>query len=266
LNKAKPIILKIGGSVITDKNEELKAKTETIDRLATEIQKAKKDNLVIIHGGGSFGHPRAQQYKIKDGLKEDSQKIGFCETHHVMTVLNGLLMDSLLWHAIPAISFTPSSVIITRNGRIQSLEQTPLTKLLEMNFLPVTYGDTVLDTELGFTILSGDQLASAFAMRFDAERVIIGADVDGIYNADPKVDKTARLLEHLTLEELTKLQNGFGKSTACDVTGGMSGKIAELMPTVEKGIPVTVVNATVPNNVSLALRGENVRGTTISKE
>ena len=38
----KTVILKIGGSVITDKNAELAAKTEIINRLAEEIKKAIK--------------------------------------------------------------------------------------------------------------------------------------------------------------------------------------------------------------------------------
>ena len=114
MNEAKPVILKIGGSAITDKTGELAAKTEIINRLAEEIKRADLDNLIIVHGGGSFGHPTAAKYGIKDGYKEDpTQKLGFAETHHVMTVLNGLVMDALIWHEIPAISIAPSSCIIT---------------------------------------------------------------------------------------------------------------------------------------------------------
>ena len=71
------MILKIGGSVITDKNGELAARTEVINRLAEEIQKAGLKNLIIVHGGGSFGHPTAQKYGIKEGLKNETQHIGF---------------------------------------------------------------------------------------------------------------------------------------------------------------------------------------------
>jgi isopentenyl phosphate kinase len=266
LSKAKPTILKIGGSVITDKREELKARTNVIDRLASEIQRANTNNLVIVHGGGSFGHPIAQRYAIKDGLKEESQKIHFCETHHVMTVLNGLLMDALVWHAVQALSITPSSIIMTKNGRIDSFEETSLKKLLNMGFLPVMYGDAVLDAEIGFTILSGDQLVAALATRLNAERIIMGTDVDGLYSADPKVEKTASMLENLTLEELAKLQSKFSKSTAVDVTGGMFGKIAELLPALEHGVSVTVLNAAEPDRVYRALVGERVKGTLVRKE
>lgn len=266
LSVLKPIILKIGGSVITDKGEELAARMQDMNRLAEEIREANVQNLIIIHGGGSFGHPLAQQYAINSGFKEENQRIGFAETHHVMTVLNGLFMDALIWRNVPAVSITPSSCIITRNGRIQCFEDAPLKALLKMGFLPVLYGDAVLDTELGFAILSGDQLVSNIATRFDAKRIIIGVDVDGLYDADPKVEKTAKMFKHLTLKELKRLQDKLGKPTACDVTGGMFGKIIELLPAIEHGIPITVVNATKPNYIYKALKGEIVEGTLIEKE
>ena len=259
-------ILKIGGSVITDKNGELAPRTQEINRLAEELQRANVPNLVIVHGGGSFGHPVAEKYGIKDGFKEASQIIGFAETHHVMTVLNGLFMDALVWHNVPAVSITPSSCIITKKGRIERFEETQLRTLLNMSFLPVTYGDAVLDTELGFTILSGDQLVSYLATRFNALRIIMGADVDGLYDADPKVNKNAKMFNHLTLEELRKLQNNLNKPMVRDVTGGMFGKITELIPAIDRGIPVTIVNATKPNYIYRALKGEKVEGTLIERE
>lgn len=266
MNELKPTILKIGGSVITDKSKELDAKTHVINRLAEEIQQANVQNLIVVHGGGSFGHPTAQKYNIKEGLKEENQKIGFAETHHIMTVLNGLFMDALIWHNIPAVSITPSSCIITEDGRIQHFDEVPLKTLLKTGFIPVLYGDTVLDSNLGFTILSGDQLVSAIATRLNAERIIVGVDVDGLYNDDPKVEKSAQMFTHLTLEELKKLPNKISKPTSCDVTGGMFGKITELLPAIEHGISATIVNATKPNYIYKVLMGEKVEGTLIEKE
>jgi isopentenyl phosphate kinase len=266
LSEPRPVVLKIGGSVITDKNGELAAKTHEINRLAEEIRTATVRNLVIIHGGGSFGHPVAEKYKIKEGYKEELQKIGFSETHHVMTVLNGLFMDSLVWHNLPAVSVTPSSCIVTENGRIKQFEDGPVEGLLKMGFTPVLYGDAVLDTKLGFTVLSGDQLVSALAIKFNAERIVIGIDEDGVFEADPKLEKTAKMFDHLTLDELKKLQNKLGKAAVCDVTGGMYGKMAELVPAVEHRIPVTVVNAKEPHNICRALQRAKVKGTLIEKE
>ena len=69
MNDSRPIILKIGGSAITDKTGELAAKTEIINRLAEEIKRADLDNLIMVHGGGSFGHPTAAKYGIKRWLQ-----------------------------------------------------------------------------------------------------------------------------------------------------------------------------------------------------
>jgi isopentenyl phosphate kinase len=266
LSEPRTTIIKIGGSVITDKKTELAPRTQEIDRLADETRRASVKSLIIVHGGGSFGHPVAQRNAIKEGLKNPSQIIGFAETHHFMTVLNGLFMDSLITHNISAVSITPSSCILTENGRIKSFEDTPLKMLLKTGFLPVLYGDTVLDGKLGFTVLSGDQLVSALATKLNAQRIIVGVDVDGLFDADPKIQKTAKKFTHLTLDELKQLQRKMGKSTACDVTGGMLGKVVELLPALEQGISVTIVNAIKPDRVYRALKGEDVEGTLIEKE
>ena len=266
MSETKPVVLKIGGSVITDKNGELAARTESINRLAEEIAKANVNNLVIVHGGGSFGHPTAQKYGIKEGLKNESQKVGFAETHHVMTVLNGLVMDALVWHSIPAVSVTPSSCITTETGRIKLFDETVTKSLLEMGFTPVLYGDATLDEKLGFTVLSGDQIVAYLAKKLDARRVVLGVDVDGLYDSDPKTEKNAQLYQQMTLRELKDIKGKLGTSTTADVTGGMLGKITELIASVEHGIPVAIVNASKPDRVYKALIGEKVEGTIIEKE
>lgn len=265
MKKPEMTVLKIGGSVITDKNEKMAARTKDIDRLAGEIHKSDTQNLIIVHGGGSFGHPFAQKYRINEGFKDNSQKIGFSETHNVMTVLNGLLMACLIEHNVPAVSIAPSSCIITENGKISHFDDSIIKDLLKMSFTPVLYGDAVLDAKQGFAILSGDQLVTSLAVRFNAERIVIGVDVDGLYDADPKVEKTARMLSHLTLEELKELQGKLCKPKSCDVTGGMLGKVRELLPAAEYGIPITFVNASKPENICRVLGGKKVEGTLITK-
>jgi len=104
------------------------------------------------------------------------------------------------------------------------------------------------------------------ATKLDAERVIVGVDVDGLYDCDPKVKKSAKMFKHLTLEELQKLQTKLDKPARCDVTGGMFGKMAELSKVVEQGISVTIVNASKPNYIYKALKREKVKGTLVEKE
>jgi isopentenyl phosphate kinase len=259
----KPTILKLGGSVITHKEKPLTIDRGAIRRLAREISYANVMPLIIVHGGGSFGHPIAKEYGINEGFKDASQVIGFSKTHQAMTTLNKIVIDALISHNIPAIATQPSSFITTKSNRIKTMDNKVIAKLLKTGFVPVLYGDAVLDLDKGFAILSGDQLVSSLATQLAAERIIVGVDVDGLYTSDPKKDKTAKLVQHVTLQELKNMQYRIRGATVTDVTGGMLGKISELIPAVETGINVLIVNASKPDNVYRALKGQKVIGTLI---
>ncbi len=260
----RPIVLKLGGSAITIKSQPLALDKGAINRLAEEIERADAGPLVIVHGGGSFGHPVAEQYRIDEGYKDPSQILGFSKTHQAMTTLNRQVIASLVDRNIPAVEIKPSSIIVTKFGRIVIMEERPLRNLLKLGLTPVLYGDAVSDTNTGFCILSGDQLVVQLAMRLNAERILIGADVDGLYNADPKANLSAQLIHHITLPQLKSMQKEIKKPKMMDVTGGMFGKVLELIPAVEHGVHVTIMNALEPDNIYKALKGEAV-GTFIER-
>lgn len=259
----KPTVLKLGGSVITDKNKPATANMKAIERLADEIAKSKVTSLILVHGGGSFGHPVAKKYNLTEGFTSPSQVVGFSETHRAMTELNSLVMEKLISYGVNAVVVQPSSCVVTKAGRIQSMELKPIKRMLKMGLVPVLYGDAVLDSEKGFSILSGDQLVSSLAINFGASRIILGGDVDGIYTADPKSSASAKLISRVTLEELKSQKHEIEGSKATDVTGGMLGKMRELIPAIEHNIPALVVNASKPLRVYNALKEIEVIGTII---
>lgn len=263
--KSKPTVLKLGGSVITNKKKPATPNLEAIERLAREISRADVSSLILVHGGGSFGHPIARQYKINEGYADQSQIAGFSETHRIMSKLNGLVLEALINNDINAIVVQPSSCVVTKAGRIQNMELKPIKRMLDMGFVPVLYGDAVLDSEKGFAILSGDQLVSSLAINFGASRIIMGGDVDGLYTGDPKVTSSAKLIKRVTLEELKTQKHEIKGSKATDVTGGMFGKVRELIPAIEQNIQALIVNASKPLRIYKALRGEKVIGTIIEK-
>jgi isopentenyl phosphate kinase len=263
LKTKKMVVLKVGGSVVTVKEKPFTPNNDAITRLAEEIKRAKVEKLILIHGGGSFGHPLAKKYKIKEGFNDAAQIVGFSETRQAMTQLNKIILDTLLRRGVPAVTVQPSAFITTHNGRIKQMKTETIQGLLKLGLTPVLYGDAVLDSTLGFTILSGDQLAAKTALHLDAKLLVIGIDEDGLYTADPKTDPSARLIQRITPEELKKLQSKIGGSRATDVTGGMLGKTLELMPAATHGIEAIIVNALKPNNVYKALKGEKVMGTII---
>ena len=263
------IILKLGGSVITRKDATKPTLDPVnLDRIAREIAQAQVEKLIIIHGAGSFGHLHASKYAIGSPITTPDQlrekRMGFTLTQNSVKNLNHFVCHYLLNHGIPAVAVPPSSFITSRNKRIESARLEMVEKYLEMGMVPVLYGDVVLDADedLKMAVISGDQLVSYLSLKLKPERIILGSDVDGIFDRDPKKHPQAQLLEKVqSLEDLQFLE---GAQTV-DVTGGMAGKLAELLELAEKGIESELINVGCEGLLENALNGEKVRGTIIRK-
>jgi isopentenyl phosphate kinase len=253
-------VLKLGGSVITKKDEVMTANELAIKRLAKEIGGARVSPLLIVHGGGSFGHPLAKKYLNAMGMMPPT---GFSGVHQAMMGLNQLLLNALISESVPAVSLPPSSFTLMKRGKIQFLNIDLITDYLNASIVPVLYGDVVLDQEAGFSILSGDKIVAELAISLNAMRVVIGIDVDGLFTSDPKVDPNARFIDRISVKDLRRLK--IGPSRSIDVTGGMKKKVEELAKVAGYGCHVFMVNALKAKRVYKALRGEKVVGTIIGK-
>ncbi len=258
------MILKLGGSVVTMKEKPMTLNLDAIRRLAGEVAEAEQGGLVIVHGGGSFGHHVAKEYGIADGYSHPRQTLGFSMTHQAMVALNKTIVDELLGAGVAAVSVSPSSFVLTENRRITETDFSLVKRFIEGGMTPVLFGDAVLDESMRFCILSGDQLAVRLGTELGAERIIMASDVDGIYTADPKLDPEARLIEKLSLSQKTG-EAEIGEALSRDVTGGMAGKFTEMRPAVERGIEVLFLNALEPGRVLRALRGERATGTLLTR-
>lgn len=260
-----PVVVKLGGSVVTVKGRPFTPDHANIDRLSTEIAEAHLPSLCVVHGGGSFGHPVAHEYDLTRGYQTPRQLMGFAKTKIAMATLNTLVIDALIRRGVPAVPVQPSAFVGTERGRLLTPHVDPVTALLGLGVVPVLFGDVVLDRVLGFTILSGDQLAAWLALALGAPTLLIGLDVDGLYTEDPKANRDATLIEEITLPDLKRRLDTISGAKTTDVTGGMVGKIRELIPSVEQGVVVQLLNATVPRRFLHALQGAAVRGTTIRR-
>jgi len=256
------VVVKLGGSAITFKEKPMMADEEAIRRLAGEIAASGVERLVVVHGGGSFGHPLAHEYAIHEGMKGEWQFKGLVETHRAMEELNGLVVEALLAEGLPALPLPPVSCFITEARRIDKAFLEPVRAVLSLRGIPVLYGDVVLDEAQGFAILSGDQIVACLALSLGASRVVLGLGVDGVFDRDPTRHPDARLVERLRPEDIYALEAG--GSAAVDVTGGMKRKLREMAPVAAAGIPVLFVNARKPGLILRALRGEKVKGTLLS--
>jgi isopentenyl phosphate kinase len=258
----RPIIVKLGGSVITDKRKKFTARRAVLRRLANELTAA-KGPLIIVHGGGSFGHAVASEYDIVKGYRSKRQLMGFSLTHRAMEKLNAHVVNALHEAGIPSAAIQPSACAVVSDGRIKSMELTPVRKLLELGIVPVLYGDATPDVSRGMSILSGDQLAVYLARELGASRVIFGVDVDGVYAAKPKVRGDVELVRVITPTSWRDIAKSIGTAGGADVTGGMANKVRELLTLAESGIEAEIVNAAKPDILKRAILGERGLGTTI---
>jgi len=259
------VILKLGGSAICDKAKPRTPLLHEIKRLAEEISKAKVERLVLLHGGGSYGHVVAKQYGLADGYQDSSQLIGLAQTRLAMMELNKTVVKLLLDQDIPVVSISPSSLVTTENGRIRQLFLDPIIMALELGTVPLLFGDAVFDTKKGFAIVSADQLASRLAIDLKADRVIMGMDVDGIMADNQHHTGRQELLKVVSASDITTAWKHIEESTKADVTGGFRGKLSEMIPVAQSGIKVLFVNARVPGRVYTALRKEETVGTILTK-
>lgn len=247
-------ILKIGGSVITDKNtEENIAKHDEIDRIAKEIS-GFEGKLIIVHGAGSFGHPQAKKYQITDKFNAKGSII----THNSVKVLNQLFTDYLVDNNVNAVSLHPMNNTVSENGRILEMFLDNINIMLDNNITPVLHGDVVMDTVKGTSVISGDQIVPYLAVHMEASSIGIGSIKDGV------LDDKGNLLKIITHENFKNVKNYIGSSEGTDVTGGMLGKVTELLELNEiTGSTSYIFNAGKPGNVSMFLQGNGI-GTSVT--
>ena len=256
-------LIKLGGSVITNKAKECCFKQDVMDRLAGEIRQANKQ-VIIIHGAGSFGHILAKQYKINDGYKRKKQLEGFALTQAMVQRLNNLVLASLHNHDIPAVSIPPHAVLSLSDHEPARIDFNIFKKYLALGFTPVTFGDVALDNQLGFSICSGDLLIQLLAAEFKPEKVIFVIDEDGLYSANPKINKNATFFENTTVKNLEKLTTSL--DAHADVTEGMKGKINTIKQIAKTGADTIILNGNIHNRLSDTLKGKKVRSTLVYGE
>ena len=255
------IIIKIGGSVLTDKNkEQLVVRQNVIRRLAREIKEVKEIGyeIVLIHGAGSAGHPIVKRYNLRGGLFKEEQKKGVVEVQEKLNELSSKILMGFLEEDLPLFRITTSSIVILRDGRIKKMFIDSIRRALEHGFIPLLSGDLAFDEIRRIAVCSGDQLAFEIAKMLDIRLIIFGVDVDGIY---PTSSLEGEPLKEVSFKELKRLVNKLGGSRGIDVTGGMRGKILEALLNpwyFERGGEVWILNMLKEGMLIRAINGESI--------
>lgn len=254
------VFLKLGGSLITDKDRPYTPRLDLLNDLAHEIFSTLQDipdlRILLGHGSGSFGHQPASKYGTRHGVSGQKAWRGFTEVWYQASMLNRLVVDALSNAGLPIITISPASAVRTRDRQVVHWDITPIEASLDNGLLPVIYGDVVFDEVLGGTILSTEELFAHLALSLRPHRILLAGLEAGVWEDFPA---RTRLVPEITPGVLSKYTSVLGKSSGADATGGMLTKITSMLTLAEQmdGLEILIFSGQEPGALRNALQGEN---------
>jgi isopentenyl phosphate kinase len=261
-------LVKLGGSVITEKKELRSFRQDVARRLLGEVKESGKQ-VVLVHGAGSFGHILASKYGLKDGFSDAGQVKGVSKVQYDVRELNMRMMRLAGELGLNPVSIPPAATVVCKSKSISHVNTEPFESAVKLGMTPVTFGDVVFDSEIGFCICSGDDLMLHLAKTFKPEKVVFVADTDGIFDANPKKHGGAKLLKFVDQGVLDRLKIHGKQCESCrkdvggDATGGMLRKIEIMLQISQLGIESLILNGLQPARLRDCLSGKEAVGTVV---
>ncbi len=260
------VLIKLGGSVITDKEKSMTLRADVLKRLVDEIARARSKNpdtlFIIGHGQGSFAHVPAAKYKTMQGFVNEESVQGMAIVQDLAAQLNRIVVAAFLRANIPAVSFYPSNILVTKNRTAVSSDLSVLEEYLRKGLMPITCGDVIVDQAQGCTIWSTEEVLTFFARELSAkgwkiDKIVHVVEVDGFY------DENKTVVLEITGKNWPQLQKALTATRGVDVTGGMGLKVEESLAIGELGIPSFIVSGLKKDNLFGLLNNTTWLGTRI---
>jgi len=210
-------VLKLGGSVITEKDRAETLDGAAVDRAADAVAGA--EDLILVHGGGSFGHHHAEAHGVSTTAGSHEWE-AVADVHGAMTTLNHLVLSRLHERDVPAVPVHPLSAASRDADATLSLPTAQVEQLVDEGFVPVLHGDVVAHEGEGVTVLSGDEIVAELAELPAIDRLGLVSTVPGVLRDDEVIPE---------IRAFGEVADAVGASDATDVSGGMAGKVRSLL-------------------------------------
>jgi len=264
------VLLKLGGSLITDKRSEDAARHGEIRRLAGEIAEALGSPgpdlpaLLLGHGSGSFGHVAARRHGFSGGSGADpgARLRGAAAVQAKAAELHRIVVAALAEAGVPAFSAAPSSFLVARAGRPVDVAAAPIAQALASGLVPVVYGDVVLDRESGAAICSTESVLAALAAAlpergFRPVRAAWLGETDGVLGLD------GATIPEIRPGRADAALAAAGGAAGADVTGGMAHRVETALLLARRGVESWIADGRRPGQVARALGGLPAGGTRV---
>jgi isopentenyl phosphate kinase len=263
-------IIKLGGSLLTDKTKPYTYREKVLQSVVREIgecfDEGLIESLILLHGVGSYGHPIVLEHKIHKGFLGPDQLLPLSWAQESVATLRHIIVKELQKAKIPVCLMYPSSMIISKKMKMTDYFLDPLKGFAEVGMVPLLGGDILIDTVMGWSVGSGDQLAVILCEEMGAKRLIFASDVPGIYDADPKLNEDASPIDIVNLNDLDATLKRMGASGVEDASGAMKGKLQSIVPAkhlIEKGLEVGLLSMMEYGTLKAFLRNEECQCTRV---
>ena len=264
--KQKLTLIKLGGSIITNKEVPMMVRADILKQLVAEIVRAHSETggmYIVGHGQGSFAHAPALRYKTMAGFINEDSRMGMAVTQDSAAQLNRIVVQEFLAHSIPAVSFYFSNSMVTDSDQAKHWCGEVLEEYLAKGMLPITGGDVLVDSTKGCTIWSTEKILGYLAeyftqsQKYSVQKIIHVTEVDGV------LDASGQVIPEITSKNIKEVEKLIVTTKGFDVTGGMGHKLEESMKLAQMGMEVAIISGLKKDILYHTLIGETVIGTTI---
>ena len=260
------ILLKLGGSLITDKRKARAFRKSAAQHIVRQIKQVWTNNkelgLIIGHGSGSFGHVEASKHNTIAGVHTPQEWLGFARVAESASALSQLLLQEFLHAGLPVIRFQPSSMTMASDGQVLHLATELLSESLNLGLIPLVHGDVAIDVERGGTIVSTEKIFARLANDLPIRRIVLLGEVDGV------LDSNGDLVSTITPSNFELIASALHGASGVDVTGGMLRKVEDMLNlvVVHPELRVNIANGFQPNVLADLLIHNRDIGTVIRSD
>ena len=259
--KYKRIVIKIGTSLITEKDGNLNSKF--ISNLSKICEKLIKLNyeIVLVSSGAVGAGMQLIDKKIIDNTNQKQTS--------VKQVLASLGQPYLMKHYQEIFNksdIKTSQILLTRKEITEDKStyiniKNTIEKLIEFNIIPIINENDVVSTEEleGEKFGDNDTLSSFVSNMIDANLLIILSSIEGLFTTDPNLyPQTAKLIKEIKNVGIQDIDSLGGPSTNNLGTGGMDAKLKAIEMASVSGTDVIIASGKNPENILKIINGEKI--------
>ena len=241
------LLIKLGGSIITNKDRPLSPRRRIMGKIAKAL-KGLDEPMVLVHGGGSFGHYWSVIYDMHTRPEKYDLR-GVAVVKNSMLELNRIILDALLENRLNPYSLSPTHFM--QGNKPVAARIREIAKISKSGLIPVTFGDVLWYGQNKTYILSGDRIMTHLSEILRPRLCMFALNEDGLYN-NPDEKK---LITEFKNEQPSMSENKM------DVTGGMTRKVSEATAISNMGIRAFFVNGNKPERIVNAAKNIKFHGT-----